>query len=422
MPDDAARLRAADTGLRSVVEAKYVEIALLRAGLEAAQELERRLELRLAELERRLGMDSTDSGTPSSKEPVGAKEARKARQQSERERRRDRNRGGQPGHQGKGLQRDPDPGERKDAAPPAECRSCRASLDGADAVEPRWAQVIDVEFLRKVTELAMPGLSCPCCGTVTFAEPPPGAHQGSVSYGPALNAAAVVLASYGNVPPERAAQVIGMLLGTEVSAGWVDKAAARVNAQLKAAGFDEAMIAALAAGGVLAADESAAGKRASACGPTVRRLPRPDPAKASRSGLPDLVAASAGQPARGAASAASVRTGGHPTAVGRRVRLAPAANTTAADGRPGSGGSDGVAGMAGSTRLGTAGWADRTDDCGRQQEAWRPGPRPYPRPAGMGRPRGRWTRHRRDRAWPRPSRQPAASLDSCDGGTAAGIP
>ncbi len=47
-----------------------------------------------------------------------------------------------------------------------------------------------------------------------------------------------------------------MLLGIEVSAGWVDKAAARVNAQLKAAGFDDAMIAALTAEDVLAADET----------------------------------------------------------------------------------------------------------------------------------------------------------------------
>ena len=105
-------------------------------------------------------MDSTDSGTPSSKERIGAKEARRARQQSERERSKDRKRGGQPGHQGKGLERDPDPGETKTADPPAECRSCRASLDGAEAVEPRWAQVIDVEILRKVTEWLLPGLAC----------------------------------------------------------------------------------------------------------------------------------------------------------------------------------------------------------------------------------------------------------------------
>ena len=77
-----------------------------------------------------------------------------------------------------------------------------------------------------------------------------------VSYGPALNAAAVLLSCYGNVPPERSAQVIGMLFGTRVSAGWVDKAAARVNARLGEAGFEEAMLAALGAEGVLAADET----------------------------------------------------------------------------------------------------------------------------------------------------------------------
>ena len=89
--------------LRAVIEAKDAENAVLRRELDAERERKRRLELRLAELERRLSMDSSDSGTPSSKERIGAKEARRARQQSERERRKDRKRGGQPGHQGKGL-------------------------------------------------------------------------------------------------------------------------------------------------------------------------------------------------------------------------------------------------------------------------------------------------------------------------------
>jgi transposase IS66 family protein len=239
-----------------VVAARAAEIEALRAGLAAEQELRRRLELRLAELERRLGMDSTDSGTPSSKERIGAKEARRARQQSERQRSKDRKRGGQPGHQGKGLRRDPDPGERKTADPPAECRGCKTVLDGAAATGPRWAQVVDVEVIREVTEYLLPGRVCPCCGTVTFAEPPPGAHAGSVSYGPVLNAAAVVLTAYGNVPPERAAQVMAMLLGVPVSPGWVDKASARLAARLGKAGFDEAMLAALAGEKVLAADET----------------------------------------------------------------------------------------------------------------------------------------------------------------------
>src|SRR5512142_2747211 len=232
------------------------QIAVLAAGLEASLGRERRLELRVAELERRLSMDSTGSGTPSSKERIGANEARRARQQSERERSKDRKRGGQPGHQGKGLKRDPDPDETKDAEPPAQCRSCKAGLHGAEPAGSRWAQVIDVEVIRKVTEWPLPGLLCPCCGTVTFAEPPPGAHAGSVSYGAVLNAAAVVLTAYGNVPPERAAQVMAMLLGVPVSPGWMDKASARLAAQLGKAGFDEAMLAALAGEKALAADET----------------------------------------------------------------------------------------------------------------------------------------------------------------------
>jgi hypothetical protein len=255
VPDDAG-LRAANARLRGLLADRDAEVLALRAGLDAARERELRLELRLAELERRLGMDSSDSGTPSSKERIGAKEARRARQQSERERRKDRKPGGQPGHQGKGPQRNPGPDERKDAAPPAECRRCKAGLDGAELAGSRWAQVIDVEVIKTVTEWALPGLSCPCCGTVTFAAPPPGAHAGSVSYGPVLNAAAVVLTAYGNVPPERAAQVIGMLLGAGVSAGWVDKAGSRLSALLGEAGLDEAMIAALAGEKTLAADET----------------------------------------------------------------------------------------------------------------------------------------------------------------------
>jgi hypothetical protein len=249
--------------LRAVIAAKDEQIASLTASLETAlaalkgeREQRRRLELRVAELERRLSMDSGDSGTPSSKERIGAKEARKARQESERERRKDRKRGGQPGHQGKGLKRDPDPDDRQTAEPPAECRSCHASLDGAEAVEPRWAQVIDIEILRRVTECLLPGLACGGCGAVTFAAPPPGLHAGAVCYGPVLNAAAVLLSCYGNVPAERSAQLIGMLTGEDVSAGWIDKAVARMNARLKTAGFDDAMTAALAAEDVLAADET----------------------------------------------------------------------------------------------------------------------------------------------------------------------
>ena len=43
-----------------------------------------------------------------------------------------------------------------------------------------------------MTEWLLPGLACPCCGTVTFAEPPSARYAGAVSYGPVLSAAAVL--------------------------------------------------------------------------------------------------------------------------------------------------------------------------------------------------------------------------------------
>ncbi len=260
LPGAAGERRELLARLRAVVEARDAENAMLRAELAAALERQRRLELRVAELERRLGQDSGNSGMPTSKEPIGAKERRKAerrhRQESERERRKDRKRGGQPGHPGAALSRDPDPDERKSAEPPVQCSRCGTGLDGAEPAKQGWAQVWDVTIARFVTEWLLPALICPCCGQVTIADAPPGAHPGTICYGPGINTAAVLLSGYGNVPAERTAHLIGMLLGISVSAGFVDKAASRLDGRLQDAGFDDAMQAALAAEMALGADET----------------------------------------------------------------------------------------------------------------------------------------------------------------------
>ena len=247
--------------LRAVIEGKDAENAVLRAELAAQLERYRRLELRVAELERRLGSDSANSGIPPSKDPIGARERRRAgrkreRQSSERDRREDRGRGGQPGHPGAGLQRDPDPDGRDKVPPPAECSRCGAGLAGAERAGTWWSQVWDVKITRFVTEYLLPLLACPCCGKVNAARGPGQSHPGSVSYGPGVNTAAVLLSSYGNVPSERAANLIGMLTGMPVSAGFVDLASERLSARLQDAGFDDAMQAALGKEPVLVADET----------------------------------------------------------------------------------------------------------------------------------------------------------------------
>jgi transposase len=197
--DEVSALRAANARLRRVVEAKDAEIAALRMALEAGQarqaELVKRLELRVAELERRLRMDSGNSSTPPSKEPLAARARRKAAQRaSQRERSKQRKPGGQPGHAGSGLEPEADPDRTEQADPPAECRCCGAGLGGAAAGR-GWGQVWDIPPVRlEKVHWLLPKLRCGSCGTVTTADPPHG-RAGTVVYGPNVNAAAVLWAA-----------------------------------------------------------------------------------------------------------------------------------------------------------------------------------------------------------------------------------
>jgi hypothetical protein len=101
----------------------------------------------------------------------------------------------------------------------------------------------------------LPKRRCGCCGKLTTASAPY-ASAGSVSYGPNINAAAILLASQGNVPVEATAGLMAALLGVPVSTGFVARAHERFADLLAQGGFDEAMIAALRAEDVLCADET----------------------------------------------------------------------------------------------------------------------------------------------------------------------
>jgi transposase len=256
-----ARLREANARLRAVVEAKDTEIGALRSALEAGQarqaEVIRRLELRVAELERRRGMDSSNSFTPPSKEPLAAKARQKAaRRASPRERSGKRKPGGRPGHEGSGLEPSRNPDRAEQAEPPAECRSCRASLAGAGPAGRGWGQVWGIPPVRlEKVHWLLPKLRCGACGAVTTADPPDG-QAGSVVSGPNVNAAAILLNSEGSVPAERTAMLMGALLGAPVSAGFVSRAHERLARRLDQAGFDAAMKAALRAGQARCADET----------------------------------------------------------------------------------------------------------------------------------------------------------------------
>lgn len=250
------QLRRANAGLRDVLTARDAELSELRAMVHA-------LGLQVAELQRRLGSGSDDSGTPSSKESIEAKArreaARAARRHAEggssRQRSKDKSRGGQPGHSGHGLRRDADPAQRLPVDPPAECRGCGDDLTGATDAGTAWSQIWDVKILPWRTEYLLPRRRC-ACTTTTVARPPDGGIVNGISFGPVLNTAAVALTAFGNVPTERAAHLIDILYGQDVSAGFVDRASTRLAGKLTEAGFGQAMLAALLAEPVLTADES----------------------------------------------------------------------------------------------------------------------------------------------------------------------
>jgi hypothetical protein len=214
------------------------------------------LEAEVAALRARLGKDSTNSSAPPSADPPGAKAKRKS-VTSQRVRSKDRKRGGQVGRQGSGLVPTQNPDDTKQVEPPAACTGCGENLaeHGGDAGA-AWAQVWDIVpvVLGKV-HYVPPKRRCGCCGKLTTASVPFG-QAGTVSYGPNVNAAAILLASQGNVPVEATARLMAALLGVPVSTGFVARAHERFADLLAAGGFDEAMIAALRAEAVLCADET----------------------------------------------------------------------------------------------------------------------------------------------------------------------
>jgi transposase len=224
----------------------------LVAGLSAQLE---RAHARIAELEARLGRDSRNSSIPPSADSIEAKAKRRV-DRSSRERSKDRKPGGQPGRKGSGLAPSVAPDRTQTLPAPSDCSGCGADLvDGVDAGM-SWAQVWDIPpvVLEKVHYL-LGRRRCGCCGKITTAAPPCGA-AGNVSYGPNVNAAAILLANEGNVPLERTAMLMASLLGTPVSTGFVARALERFAQRLAAAGFDEAMGQALRAEDVLCADET----------------------------------------------------------------------------------------------------------------------------------------------------------------------
>jgi transposase len=181
--------------------------------LEMAETI-KRLERRVDELERRLGMTPQNSSLPPSSQHPHAKPAPKPKPSGKKT-------GGQPGH--KKYQRALVPPERVDhteVLKPDRCRRCGQRLRGSDP-DPLRHQVWELPVIRPIiTEYQRHRLMC-ACGTSTCAELPPDVPTGQS--GPRLVALVTLLMAHFRQSKRRVSLFCESVLNIPCSPGLVVK-------------------------------------------------------------------------------------------------------------------------------------------------------------------------------------------------------
>jgi len=181
---------------------------------------------RVADLEARLNLNSTNSSRPPSSDPPSVKRAPPRKPSGKR-------RGGQPGH--RRHQRDLVPPEQVHAFVdhlPETCRKCGQGLNGLDP-EPRRHQVAEVPPFRPiVTEHRLHRRTCPRCGIATHAAWPAGVPRGG--FGPRLRGVLALLAGSYRLGKRPIRQLASDLLGLSISTGMIAKLERQCAADLEA--------------------------------------------------------------------------------------------------------------------------------------------------------------------------------------------
>jgi transposase len=188
--------------LIALIAAQAAEIAALKA--------------HIAELERRLGLNSSNSGKPPSSDGL----KKPARVTSLRERS-GKKPGGQKGHKGETLRQVADPADVVDHYPPA-CSKCGVGLDPETSVGHSARQVFDLPEPAPlaVTEHRAHDCQCDACGTTTRALFPDGVNA-PVQYGARITAFVIYLLHYQLLPENRLAKLMADLFGVKVAAATI---------------------------------------------------------------------------------------------------------------------------------------------------------------------------------------------------------
>jgi transposase len=191
------------------------------------------LERRLSALEARLKTNSSNSSTPPSANPLGAKPP-----VTKRKKKKKRRRGGQTGHPPHLKQLFP--GEqvtRTKAFVPEHCNGCQAALSPEASPgdpEPKRFQVVELpKIVLDVTEYQAHGRTCPSCGVLTQATIP--AEIRAHSVGPALTATLSYFSGCHGVSKRGIEEIAETVLGAPIALGTVANLEQEVSAAVEPA-------------------------------------------------------------------------------------------------------------------------------------------------------------------------------------------
>jgi transposase len=232
---DATGERVSVAILRASVErlsAHNAVLASAKATLAAQNETMRRdnaaLLARVAELERRLGLNSSNSSKPPSSDGL---RKRPPRTRSLRERSKKRA-GGQKGHPGTTLRAVDQPDHTVDHIP-ASCANCDQPLPQTPGGDYDARQVFDLPQPRPlvVTEHRAHRCRCTACGSVTKGVFPAGVSA-PVQYGDRITAIVVYLSAFQLVPLDRLATLMADLFSVTLSRASIEKMSRRAGERL----------------------------------------------------------------------------------------------------------------------------------------------------------------------------------------------
>jgi transposase len=169
-------------------------------------------EARIAELERRLGLNSSNSGKPPSSDGLNKPPQRVSSLRAPS----GKKTGGQRGHPGETLRRVQRPDATIDHYPEA-CIACGKPLTAAMTTDHVARQVFDLPEPRPliVTEHRAYGCRCVACGTQTRAAFPEGVTA-PVQYGERISAFVLYLLHYQLLPEKRLAALMADLFGVKL--------------------------------------------------------------------------------------------------------------------------------------------------------------------------------------------------------------